>query len=152
MDMGYFGEEGHPVTLEPIEVEVEKAWSPVASNYDPESSRHKRAAMYEPVLAGAGAAATGGAGYAGVKGALLERKNKTPGQLKAAKLPNVKAAQAVRHASAVKHGKAAAALGAAGAVGLGGAAVVHHGRRHSWQSYAKRNSHSAFGVDHESTM
>ena len=121
--------------------------------------------MYVVVLPGAAADAVGGdpvgvlreiqsqlgrpGVYAGIKGAKLKRKNSTPGQVKAAGFPRVRVAQAARHASAVKHGKAAAVLGAVGAAGLGGAAVAHHGRKNSWQSYGKRDTSSAFGIDHE---
>jgi hypothetical protein len=145
MDMGYYGEEGHPVELPEIKVPIEKAWEPVARNYDPEAKRHKRAKVYEPALAGAGAGATGAAGYAAAKGVKLELKNRSKGQVKAASLPKVKVAQAARHASAIKHGKVAAGLAAAGAAGLGGSALVHRGRKGSWQSYSKRGV-SAFGV------
>jgi anthranilate phosphoribosyltransferase len=29
-----------------------------------------------------------------------------------------------------------------------GAALAHHGRKNSWQTYGKRDATSAFGVDH----
>lgn len=145
MDMGYYGEEGHPIKLPEIKVPIEKSWEPVAGNYDPEAKRHKRAKVYEPALAGVGAGATGGAGYAAVKGAKLELKNRSKGQVKAAGLPRVKAAQVARHASALKHGKVAGGLAAGGAAALGASALVHRGRKSSWQSYSKRGV-SPFGV------
>jgi hypothetical protein len=148
MEMGYYGEEGHPIKLPEIKALIEKAWEPVAGNYDPEARRHKRAKAYEPVLAGVGAGATGGAGYAAFKGAKLELKNRSKSQVKASGLPRVKAAQAARHASAIKHGKVAGGLAAGGAAALGASALVHRGRKSSWQSYGKRDTASAFGIDH----
>jgi hypothetical protein len=147
MDMGYYGEEGRPIKLPEIKVPIEKSWSPVAGNFDAEASRHKRAKIMEPALAGVGAGALGGAGYAGAKAGKLALKNHKTSE-NAKKLPRVTAAQATRKASAIKGGKTAAALGAVGLAGLGGAAAVRHGRKNSWQSYEKRDSTSAFGIDH----
>jgi hypothetical protein len=59
MEMGYYGEEGTPLTHEEIEFEIEKAWTPSASNFDSERSRKKRGDAYS-----AGALVTGGAGAA----------------------------------------------------------------------------------------
>lgn len=59
MEMGYYGDEGTPLTPTEIEAEIEKAWTPSASNFDSEGGRKKRADAYS-----AGALVTGGAGAA----------------------------------------------------------------------------------------
>jgi hypothetical protein len=148
MEMGYFGEEGHAITHEQIEEEIAKAWEPVARNYDPEAKRHARAKKYEVGGASVAAGTGTGAVAAGVHALKNESKNRTAGQIQARHLPNVKAAQAVRHAKATRSGKLAAGLGGVAAVTGAGAALAHHGRRNSWQSYEKRDTTSAFGVDH----
>ena len=39
LEMGFYGEEGQPIKLPQIKAPVEKAWSPVASNFNSEKSR-----------------------------------------------------------------------------------------------------------------
>jgi hypothetical protein len=129
---------------------VRKEWSANASKFDSERSRMKRSQGYEDV----GTAATGGlAAGAAVKGAQAGRKimaNRTPGQLKARHLPSVKAVQAGRKAAAVKHGKVGAGLLAAStATGAATLAVKNRNKSKSWSPYSKRDTTSAFGVDHE---
>jgi len=147
IEMGYYGEEGRPIKLPTIEVPIEKAWSAVATNYDPEAKRQKRSKNYETALEIGSAGAAGGAAAEAGTGLAMGAKNKRPGQIKASSLPSVKVSQGVRRAGALKHGKAAAGLAGASAVAAGGAALVNHHRKSSWQSYAKRDT-SAFGVDH----
>lgn len=147
MDMGYFGEEGHPLTHEAIEAEISKAWEPLARNYDPEAKRHGRAKKYEAGLAGAAVGTGAGAGVAG--GAALKplRENKKI-STRAKNLPSVKAGVEARKLTAVKRGKVGAGLAGASAVTGIGSALVHRQRKGSWQSYGKRDTMSAFGVDH----
>lgn len=151
LEMGHYGEEGRPVELPVIEPEqelVEKAWSPVASNYSPEGLRHKRAKKYETGLETASLGTAAAAFGVGTKGLRAEAKNHSAGQVKASSLPKVKAAQSARRASAVKNGKVALGLaGASVATGIG-AEAVHRKRKSDWQSYGKRDNTSAFGVDH----
>ena len=199
MDMGYYGEEGTPLTHTEIEAEIEKAWTPSASNFDSESGRKKRADLYS-----AGALVTGGAGAAygghhGVKAAGHARKIKSELMAPTTHVParegkpEVKAVKAVAAKKATKTTKATAAIpevkhqpevkpraarlsaapsqathafpkkpvaaalkhggkAAAGAAVLGGsvAAGLHIRRKKQsdWQPYAKRDTTSAFGVDH----
>jgi hypothetical protein len=132
------------------EVGFAKDWKPSASTHDSERSRLKRAQAYEDV----GGVAAGGLGAgAAVKGAQALKTvapNWQKGQRKAKHLPTVKTAQAARKAKAVSHGKVGAGLliasGAAGAATLG---VKNRNQSRSWAPYAKRDSTSAFGVDHE---
>lgn len=152
IETGYFGDEGRPVALDPIETEIAKDWSPVATNYNPESLRHGRNRKQQTALTaasgatGAGALAAGGSAARGLK-------NLRPGQIRARNFPTVKAAQAARRATAVKHGKLAAGLaGASAATGLGAALVNQRRKSSSWASYEKRLDEigkSAFGIDHE---
>ena len=158
MDMGYFGEEGHPLTHEEIEAEIEKAWTPSASNFDSERSRHRRNDVYQ-----GGAIAAGGAGgaYAAKHTA---KAVKHRGSLKPKVMSEVQhrvnsAGQSYKIAlgsagekaiplKGLKHaGKAGLGLAA-----VGGAAATHSAikrkKNSGWQSYAKRNTTSAFGVDH----
>ena len=67
MDMGYFGEEGHPLKLPEIEVPIEKAWEPSAGKFDSEKSRGKRAKAYEAGAYGVAGAGAGVAGHQGYK-------------------------------------------------------------------------------------
>ena len=141
MEMGYYGEEGRPIKLPEIKVPIEKAWSPSASNYNPEVSRRKRNQVTEVAAAGA-AGGLGGASarrlHQGItlKGQAVQREMKGKSGLKARRLAS----------SRLKSGKL---LGAAAAGATGAAAFTHHGRRSkSWQGYSKRDQVSAFGVDH----
>lgn len=181
IDMGYFGEEGHPVKLSEIEVAFEKAWEPVASNFDSESSRGKRAKIYEGgalAVGGAGAAAGAHQGYKAFKAKPGAVADPTPRKLTnivekpdAAGKMKRSASSAIKnevkgitmedfhaHQGAVKaarntrkaHGKKAAiGLGVAG-LAAGAHHVVRDKRKQdsSWQPYSKRDSTSAFGVDH----
>jgi hypothetical protein len=146
MDTGYYGEEGHPIKLEEIKVPIEKAWSPSASNFDSEASRHKRTKVHE---LGTAAAVGGGAGYAGFHGSKAAKESKGIKTIKYAggkgkAVPVGAGAPAVK---AAKHGgKALAGVAAAGAA-AGLHSAVKRGKKSSWQSYAK-SSTSAFGIDH----
>ncbi len=160
MDMGYYGEEGRPLTHEEIEAEIEKAWSPSASNFDSEASRKKRADAYGgAALAGAGA----GGAYAAHHGmkAVHEAKGLKPHLVAevardakgAAKISTARA----NHYKAISTGslKAVGRSGgkaAAGLAAVAGAAATHSAikrkKSNSWQPYAKRDTTSAFGVDH----
>jgi hypothetical protein len=163
MEMGYYGDEGHPLTHEEIESEIEKAWTPSASNFDAESSRHKRAKVYEGgALVGAGA----GAAYAGHHGV---QTVKAVRGLKAKEMAEThrkinSAGKAYKHAPTDKAEmavplKGLKSLGEHGGKALAGAAVVggalgaHRAIKRKqeggWQSYSKRDSVSAFGVDHD---
>ena len=144
LDMGYNGEQGTALPAE----EIEKAWEPTTKQYDPEAKRHARAQTMEIGAQGAAGGLAGGAAYKAGKGLLKEKPNWSAGQRKARHLPSVKAAQGVRRAAALKSGKAAAGLAAGSAAAAGGAALIHHGRKSSWKSYSKRDTMSAFGVDH----
>jgi hypothetical protein len=162
MDMGYFGEEGHPVKLPEIKVPIEKAWTPVAGNYDSESKRGKRSEAYQ-----AGALAAGGAGAAysaphAVKAVKASRKVKPKVMAEVQDRTNsagkpykialgsqgekaipLKALKAVGH-----HGGRAAAGAAVTAGAVGAHQAIKRKREGSWQSYGKRDGTSAFGVDH----
>lgn len=168
MEMGYYGEEGRPLTHEEIEAEIEKAWTPSASNFDAEKSRKKRADAYGgAALAGAGA---GGAytAHHGMKAVHEAQKVKTVDAS-----PRIPAEETVRSKggkeftrNVVRHGKAFRALDVdvagkalkhSGKAGVGLAAVAGAAATHSaikrkkdssWQSYGKRDTTSAFGVDH----
>ena len=135
MEMGYFGEEGHPIEFPEIEVPVSKAWEPSAGNFDSEAARKKRNKGYQGaalVGAGAGGAYTGHQGMKAVHAAGKIKPKMLPKELKVAG----------RHG-----GKTALGVGA-----VAGAAAVHRGLKRkekgSWQPYAKRDSASAFGIDH----
>jgi hypothetical protein len=152
VDMGYYGDEGHQGV-------IEKAWDPVASNYSSERSRQKRAKVYEgAALAGAGAGGAAAAHY-GVKtgqaaGKLKPKKMAPMETGKAgAKVPFASKAEKAVSLKGLKtvggHGAKAAA--GVGTVGL--ATAAHRGikrkRETTWQPYAKRDTLSAFGVDHQ---
>jgi hypothetical protein len=142
MDMGYFGEEGHPVELPKIVVPIEKAWTPMANNYDSEAGRHKRAKNYEDAaLVGAGA----GAAYAGHHGAQSVKESR---KLK----PNSSLRMLTKPGGAVRHGGKAAAGAIAAGTAVAGHRALKRKREGSWQSYGKRlegaEDFSAFGIDH----
>ena len=156
MEMGYYGEEGTPLTPAEIEVEIEKAWSPSASNFDSEASRHKRAKVYEGgALVGAGAAGT----FSGIQGAkaVTHARGLKPELMSPTKLKNGKkvaytsrAGKAIEtaHLSPVlRHGGKAAAGAAVAAGAIGAHHALKRKQEGGWQSYAK-SSTSAFGVDH----
>lgn len=168
LEMGYYGEEGHPLTHEQIEAEIEKAWTPSASNFDAERGRHKRAKAYEGgALVGAGA---GGAyaAHQGMKAVHAARGLKTTDAAPVSRgvreytnkkgtkvTQNVKSYGKTFRALDVVEGKKALAHGgkaAAGLAAVAGAAATHSAIKRKqaggWQSYAKRDSTSAFGVDH----
>ena len=151
--MGYYGEEGTPLTHTEIEAEIEKAWTPSASNFDSERSRHKRTGVYE---GGSLAAAGAGGAYAahhGVKAAQAARgvKVKTMSEVH----HRVNSAGKPYKIALGSQGKKAVPLGALkklgghsgkAAVGLaavGGAAATHSAikrkKASGWQSYAKRD-------------
>ena len=149
MDMGYFGEEGHPVKLPEIKVPIEKAWEPVASSYSPEGSRKKRAKAYETgALVGAGA---GGAVAASQGTKAVQAGKKVKVVPNAAQLKPVKEGSnlVTRHGKsfkaldidtlkpALKHGgKAAAGVAAVGAATYGHKKLKEK-QSGSWQSYGK---------------
>lgn len=147
---GFFGEEGRRRKDSEIEEEISKAWEPTARKYDPEAKRHKRAKNYQTGLTVASADAGVGAALAGTTALVHEKNARKTGKAAASALglKNVKVVHEASHLKAVKHGKVAAGLaGASAATGLG-AAFVHRQRKGSWQSYQKRDTTSAFGVDH----
>jgi len=135
LEMGYYGEEGRPLTHEEIEAEIEKAWTPSASNYDSEEKRGKRARAYQGAgLVGGGAAGT----FAGVQGHKAYQEGK-----------KLKAGSQIRRLKPVlEHGGKAAAGAALAAGAITASSKIGSKRRDSWQPYAKRNTASAFGVDH----
>jgi hypothetical protein len=160
MDMGYYGEEGRPLTHEQIEAEIEKAWTPSASNFDSEGSRKKRADAYGgAALVGAG----GGGAYAAHHGlkaveagkgikphvvAEVTRDVKGAAKISSARANHYKAISTGSLKAVGRHGgKAAAGLAA-----VAGAAATHSAikrkKEGGWQPYAKRDATSAFGVDH----
>ena len=168
VEMGYFGEEGHPIKLPEIKVPIEKAWSPTASNYDSEGSRQKRAKKYE---SGALVTAGGAGAYSASEGrkAVRAGKNAKPldmahGEVKSANKagdqrfhPKFTSPGNIAHEKAVPVSAARAGLrhagkSAAGAAVVAGAVGAHGAlkrkRKGSWQPYAKRDATSAFGIDH----
>jgi len=162
LEMGYYGEEGHPVTLPPIEVPIEKAWSPSAGNFDSERSRQKRSKAYQGgALVGAGAAGAY-AGHHGMKAVhqgskvkskemaeVHERVNSAKQPYKIALGSQGESAVPLKHLKpALKHGGKAAA----GVAVVAGAAGAHRKLKRKqtgdWSPYAKRDVVSAFGIDH----
>jgi hypothetical protein len=165
MEMGFYGEEGRPLTHEQIESEIEKAWTPSASNFDAERSRHKRAKVYESgALVGAGA----GAAYAGHQGAKAVRAARGLKTSDAAPVSHgvreydtkkgthvtqkVKSYGKTFRALDVTDAKKVAGHGgkaAAGLAAVAGAAATHsaikHKQRGGWQSYAKNDVSKLFG-------
>lgn len=133
LEMGYYGEEGHPVEMKPVVVPIEKAWAPAASNFDSENSRKKRADVYQAgALAGAGAGGTYSLQH-GLKAFKAARKVKpttTVGQLK----------PLGRHA-----GKAVLGAGAV-AAGVGAATAIGRKKQSGWQPYSKRDTTNPFQV------
>lgn len=125
MDMGYFGDEG-----------IAKAWSPEASKFDSEASREKRNKHYQTATVAAGGAAGAFGASEGIKAVKALRKPETTRTLE-------NTARALHHG-----GRAAGGLAAVGA-----AAGAHHAlkrkREGSWKPYAKRDTTSAFGIEHE---
>jgi hypothetical protein len=163
LEMGYYGEEGHQIKLPEIKVPIEKAWSPVANNYDPEGRRAKRAKVYEGgALVGAGA----GGAYAAHQGMQAVHHGRQVKVIpKASRIVDAK--QPKGGTLGVRQGKAFKAIDwdvakpalkhggktAAGVAAVGAAAGIHGALKRkekgSWQPYAKRDAVSAFGVDHE---
>lgn len=128
--------------------DVEKAWTPSSSKFDPEGKREKRADAYPKVLAVGSGAAAGAAGYKGLQaikaGAKAKQYKKTMKNPKhAAQSSTHRGFKAAQKSSAVKGGKLAAV-----AVGLGGGAVAAEKwkKSKSWSPYVSK---SAFGVDHD---
>jgi hypothetical protein len=153
LEMGYYGEEGHPVKLPEIKVPIEKAWSPTAGNFDSERSRGKRNKVYEGgalVGAGAGGAATAGYGLKLAEGAKkLKPQKMAPFGEKGAPMAS-KATKALPTGELRALKKPAGKLGAAALV-TGGSVAAHRSikrkRQGSWQPYAK-GAVSAWGIDH----
>ena len=153
LEMGYYGEEGHPVKLPEIKVPIEKAWSPTAGNFDSEAKRQKRAKVYEGgALVGAG----GGAVATGLAGRSLHQSAKNIPKEKMAPfgdkgMPKPSQARMVTDVKALKGlKKPAGKLGAA--VAVTGGSIAAHGalkrkQKGSWQPYAK-GAVSAWGIDH----
>jgi len=162
IEMGFFGEEGRPVKLKEIEAEVEKAWTPAARNFDSEASRQKRAKVYE----GGSLVAAGGAGaytaHHGLKtieagrGAkpkvmapVEHRRNAKGNPYKIALATKGEHAIPVKGLKAVgRHGGRTALGAGAVAAAAGTHAALKRKQSGSWQPYAKRDTFSAFGVDH----
>jgi hypothetical protein len=173
MEMGYYGEVGRPVLLTEIEVPVSKAWQPSAGNFDSENARKKRTKGYQgAALVGAGA---GGAyaGHHGMKAAhaagkikpvsmgLMETRT-VDAQGTTRRVPKVAGRRGSKKAHVIEEKaiptkalKAAGKHGGRTALGVGAvaaAAGTHRAlkrkEKSSWQPYAKRNSASAFGINH----
>jgi hypothetical protein len=160
IEMGFYGEEGHPVKLPEIKVPIEKAWSPSASNYDSERKREGRNKVYEAgALSGAGLGGAAAAHYgikAGksaskLKGKEMAPTGTSPTGRKVAYTTKAEHAVSAKHLKALgKHGgKATAGVATVGAAALAHGAIKRR-REGSWQPYAKRDTASAFGVDHSS--
>ena len=153
LEMGYYGEEGHPVKLPEIKVPIEKAWSPTVGSFDSEAKRQKRSKVYEGgALVGAGAGGAATAGY-GLKAAEAAKKLKpqkmAPFGEKGAPLAS-KATKALPTGELRALKKPAGKLGAA-ALLTGGSVAAHRSikrkQQGSWQPYAK-GAVSAWGIDH----
>lgn len=144
MEMGYYGEQGQALSTE----QIEKAWSPVASTFDSEKSRKRRAKSYE---AGAGVAAGASAAYGVHHGsgtlqaikraapkevATVHRATDSAGRLarRASPSQSYKALPLSELADVAHHGKraaiGAAATGAAAASGV----AINRKRKKSWQT------------------
>ena len=166
MDMGYFGEEGHALTTE----EIEKAWTPVSSRFDSES-----AAGSAPARTRAGPSGRAGghhiagihAGKAVQEGRNIKRvpprrqSSRRPARRSPARRRDSRSTTAqVRHGKPFKamrrrtrwcapqarrKGRARAGCGRCRRWGP----AIHQKRKGSWQPYAKRDTTSAFGVDHD---
>lgn len=163
IEMGHYGEEGRPVLPTMIEAEIEKAWTPVASNFNSERSRQKRGKAYEGaalVGAGAGGAYTAHHGMHAAHAAgkvkpqemtpVLERTNKAGQKYKIGLGSQGEAAIPVKSLKALKsHGGKALAGAAAVGAAAGAHSALKRKRHGSWQPYAKRSTISAFGVDHQ---
>lgn len=152
LEMGYYGEIGTPVLPTEIEAPVSKAWTPSASNYNPEQKRNGRSRAYEGAsltAAGAGGAYAAMHGRETVRharsaqGALKPKRVRTTDgkkiyiNEKGAKMePVIRAKPLLRSAKAARKagGKTAAGLGVVGA-GVGAQQVLRHKRKGSWQSY-----------------
>lgn len=142
--------------IEEMEEFISKKWEPVSRNYDPEQRREKRGPYYEGAAVATagyqGARAVGrtsiGAEHKSQGGAKAYRASKPHGPLKAGEARHfnrLKANDDVARAAF----KGARKRGAVAVAAAGVAAGIHHERtKGSWQSYAKRDSVSAFGVDH----
>lgn len=148
---------------------VQKNWSPTATKFDAEAARQRRAERYETATslaapaAGAGAAVAGLAAV-GAKGEQIraQRKHKVAEaayrQARGSRQPYAaKRDAAAKLASKtkalkgeVRSNKRVAGTLAAVAVG---SEIAHQGikrgRKNSWQTYAKRDNVSAFGVVHD---
>lgn len=168
VEMGYYGEEGHPVKPPEIKVPIEKAWTPSASNFSSEEKRKKRGEAYQTAAAATGGASGVYAGHQGVR-AVKEGKKVAPRDMAPVtekvvnasgdrrKIPHWKSpghlltekAVPVKHLAGTAKHTGKAALGVAG---VGAAAGIHGALKRkekgSWQPYAKRNTTSAFGVSH----
>ena len=147
MDPGYFGEVGRQITDSEIEEEIAKAWEPVASKFDSERSRHKRATAYQAGAIGtSGALAGGAAAFGGQSLSRHARANEMAGK---PKRPQSSSKVRALKAGSKVAGKRAGGLALASAAAAGGAVALKHRKKsESWQSYGKRDSTSAFGVDH----
>jgi hypothetical protein len=162
LEMGHYGEEGHPVELPEIKVPIEKAWTPVANNYDSEGARHKRAKGYQgAALVGSGAAGAYAASE-GTKAVKTARKLKVipkAGELRD-QVQTKGGSLATRVGKpfraldydvvkpALKHGGKALTGAAAAGAAVGAHRALKRKEQGSWQPYAKRDNVSAFGVDH----
>jgi len=131
------------------EVGFAKDWKPSASKFDAERSRLKRSQGYEDAGAPVAGVLAAGAGVKGGQALRAVAPNYKAGQKKAKHLPNVKAAQAARKTKAAGHGKVGLGLlAASGATGAATLAVKNRNQSRSWAPYSKRDTTSAFGVDH----
>jgi hypothetical protein len=175
--MGFFGEEGHALTTEEIDREISKAdtkkpWHPMGSRFDSEKSRMNRSRAYEGAAIAGGLGATHiGLNQAGktVSAAKKEFKPRVVQEPSVVQQKVTRKSGKEHYRRSVVHGKpfkampltkdavkavrkpagkAGLALGAAGAA-FGGAHAIHQKRKGSWQPYAKRDTTSAFGVDHD---
>ena len=153
MDMGYFGEEGHQVELPEITVSIEKAWEPVARNYDPEAKRKKRSEAYPKAAAGASGGLAAGAAYKTGEAlsqrgqSVLYRPRNAPyGPLKRGQAAHVKGVSRALNVKAGKSLKGAGALAGAAAATAGASHVLNRKKdSKSWESYGKRDTVSKLG-------
>lgn len=149
--------------------EVAKAWTPQTTPYDPEKKRIKRGEIAQGAVYGAGGGLLGAAAVDAGKAGNYKRKAKeglkAPAKLKAmdeapmaARPPSDKKYRAAEksikqmarhHKLAGRHIRTSGKLAAVGAATVGAGEVIRRKRKsESWQPYAKRDTVSAFGVDH----
>jgi len=145
------------------EIGKAEAWTPVSSTYDPEEKRQKRGRSYPKIASGISAGLAAGAVGSGTHAAFTHqqaRKAKADAESYASKkkLKAPRSSSIYRGMQESSHSlkrlgharaKTAAALAGGAVVAAGAAPILHHrSKSKSWESYEKRDSRSAFGVDH----